>query len=199
MVAAVVGVLVGAGAPAALAQEVTAEIRTWQGQGWKLSQPSLEVYYTVVPPSKEQQQQQDSWGGSGAAAAGAAPGGAGPSTLRMSGSLDDLSAALAKGPQPLQAHRPLDVVTLRRGAAETRVPVASIASVAFVRNPVQESTLPPYVAPTHFRYSATVVLTDGSRVEGDYVNLGAAVLQGMTPQGRVDIPWEDIEVVRFAR
>ena len=55
------------------------------------------------------------------------------------------------------------------------------------------------MAPTHIRYAASVVLTDGSRVDGDYVNLGTVVLRGQTPEGRVDIPWQDIEVVRFSR
>jgi peptidoglycan-associated lipoprotein len=53
------------------------------------------------------------------------------------------------------------------------------------------------VAGTHFRYFATAELVDGSRVEGDYVSLGTTVLRGMTPQGRVDIPWQDIENVSF--
>ncbi|MFQ5520232.1 MAG: peptidoglycan-associated lipoprotein Pal, partial [Candidatus Methylomirabilia bacterium] len=69
----------------------------------------------------------------------------------------------------------------------------------FFRQPVEKSPLPPYVAATHFRHSATVVLVDGSSVEGDYVNLGTTVLRGMTPEGRVDIPWREIENVRFER
>ena len=43
------------------------------------------------------------------------------------------------------------------------------------------------------------MLTDGSRVEADYVNLGTTVVRGMTPQGRVDIPWGDVETIRFQR
>ena len=38
-----------AAASSATAQEVTAEVRTWSGQALQLSQPSLEVFYTIVP------------------------------------------------------------------------------------------------------------------------------------------------------
>jgi hypothetical protein len=40
---------------------------------------------------------------------------------------------------------------------------------------------------------------DGSTVEGDYVNLGTAILRGVTPEGRVDVPWLDIQTIRFTR
>ena len=40
--------LVAAALPAA-AQDVTAEVRTWSGQSLRLTQPSLEVFYTIVP------------------------------------------------------------------------------------------------------------------------------------------------------
>ena len=43
------------------------------------------------------------------------------------------------------------------------------------------------------------VMNDGSRVEGDYVNLGTLVLRGRTSGGRLDISWGDIESVRFQR
>ena len=43
------------------------------------------------------------------------------------------------------------------------------------------------------------MLEDGSRVEGDYVNLGTTFLRGRAGQGRVDIPWDQIEIVRFKR
>jgi len=85
------------------------------------------------------------------------------------------------------------------GRFERRIPLEAIKDLAFRRIQVSGSTLPPYVAPTHFRYAASALLTDGSRVDGDYVNLGSAVLRGLTPQGRVEVPWQDIEVVRFSR
>ena len=37
----------------ALAQDVTAEVKTWSGQSWRLSQPSLEVFYSIVSKSRE--------------------------------------------------------------------------------------------------------------------------------------------------
>jgi len=40
---------------------------------------------------------------------------------------------------------------------------------------------------------------DGERVEADYVNLGTAMLRGTTPNGRVEIPWEEVEHVIFER
>jgi len=47
--------------------------------------------------------------------------------------------------------------------------------------------------------AATAVLSDGSKIEGDYVNLGTALLRGATPQGTIDIPWDEIESIRFRR
>jgi len=48
--------VLGAVALPAAAQDVTAEVKTWAGQSLRLSQPSLEVFYTIVPreegPSK---------------------------------------------------------------------------------------------------------------------------------------------------
>jgi hypothetical protein len=90
-------------------------------------------------------------------------------------------------------------VSFTQAGVERRIPLDAIRDLAFRRTQVSNSTLPPYVAPTHFRYAASALLTDGSRVEGDYVNLGTAILRGLTSQGRVDIPWQDIEVVRFSR
>src|SRR5713226_8245353 len=59
--------LVAAAIPAA-AQEVTAEVRTWSGQSVRLSQPSLEVFYTIVP------KQEGPGGPQVPGAAGGAPG-----------------------------------------------------------------------------------------------------------------------------
>jgi hypothetical protein len=44
-----------------------------------------------------------------------------------------------------------------------------------------------------------IVLADGTRVEADYVNLGTLIVRGMTPAGRVDIPWRNIQTVEFRR
>jgi hypothetical protein len=114
------------------------------------------------------------------------------------GSPQALAGLLERGPDPLSGQRQADAVTLQKGGVERRLPLASMASLAFARQPVV-SALPPYIAPTHFRYAATAVLLDGTKVEGDYVNLGTTILRGITVDGRVEIPWYEIETLRFVR
>ncbi len=196
LVAGLVAIIsLGAGAQAG-AQDVVADVKTWTGQEWRLNQPSLEVFYTIVPAAK------DDAGGApapaGAAAAGAATQG-GSRGAMVFGTMKDLGSLMAPGPQTLQGRTTVESVTLARSGAEMRVPLGSVASIAFSRQPVAGSTLPPYLAGAHFRHGATVMLTDGSRVDADYVNLGTTVVRGMTPQGRVDIPWGDVETIRFQR
>ncbi len=170
-------------APPVMAQEVTAEVRTWSGESWRLMQPSLEVFYTILPKGK-------AGGGSNGMQSLA-------SSVTGGGILERTHTREAQAPAPMQGHKRREVVTLFREGAETQIPLARIKSLQFFRQPVEKSPLPPYLAGTHFRYFATAELVDGSRVEGDYVSLGTTVLRGMTPQGRVDIPWQDIENVRF--
>lgn len=179
------------------AQEATVEVRTWSGQAWRLSQPYFEVFYTVIPPSKD--------GGAPAAAPAGGGGygsgmsaGSGSSQGIVFGSVKDLSGLFAPlGPQPIDGRSRVEAILFVRDGAETRVQVERIATLAFSRKPVADSTLPPYIAPTHFRHGAAAVTIDGTRLEADYVNLGTMVLRGMTPHGRVDIPWGDIETARF--
>jgi len=193
-------VAVAAVSPAA-AQDVTAEVRTWNGQSLRLSQPSLEVFYTIVPNDN------GSGGQQAPGAAGGAPGsmGSGVSSgsligTEITGSIQNLNKLFKdQGPQPLQGNRQAETVSITQAGVERRIPLETIRDLAFKRAQVSNSTLPPYVAPKHFTYAASVLLNDGSRVDGDYVNLGTAILRGLTPEGRVDIPWQDIEVVRFAR
>jgi hypothetical protein len=104
---------------------------------------------------------------------------------------------LPPGPPSKQGRRQQNEVILSRQGVEVHVPVSSLASLAFTRLSVVPSGLPPYVS--LFRHGATAVLADGSKVDGDYVNLGTAVLRGTTAQGIIDIPWDEIEVVRFRR
>jgi hypothetical protein len=170
------------------AQDMSADVRTWSGQSWRLTQPSLEVFYTIPAPPK---------GGTDSVAA-PSPGGS-KTSLSMSGPLQALESFFDSGPGPRQGHRQADYITIRRGEVETRLPVASVTSLTFTRQPVSGSPLPPYFVRRHVRYGATATLTDGSRVEGDYVNFGTLVLRGQTAEGRVDISWEDIESVRFQR
>ena len=187
----------------ALAQDLTADVRTWGGQSLKLDQASFEVFYTIFPPQNE-----DSGGGGGKAggmeglSASSARVNSGSDRLQAAqvfGSLRSIGALLDRGPEPMQGNKRRDYVTLSSGGVERQIPVTSIASVAFQRRQVENSTLPPYVARQHYRYGATVMLLDGSRVDGDYVNLGTALLRGTIPEGRVEIPWQDIETIRFAR
>jgi hypothetical protein len=183
------------------AQERTADVRTRSGQTWRLTDPSLHVLFTVIPkPDGEGGVPPPPAGGPPAAPGGAGMGasvGSGPQP-QLTGSVQGLKKALATGPEPLRAQRPSEVITVVKDEVEILVPFASIAVLAISRVEVANSTLPPYVAPTHVRYSAAVALVDGSVLEGTYVNLGTTVLRGISPQGRVEVPLEDIESVRFA-
>src|SRR5262244_3169867 len=177
----------------AAAQDVTAEVRTWSGQSVQLSQPSLEVFYTIVPKTED-------GGGGGQQYSGAVAGGASGSMgsgtssgsligTEISGSIRSLSRLFKdKGPEPLQGNRQVVTVSLTQAGVERRIPLDAIKDLSFTRAQVSDSTLPPYVAPTHFKYAASAMLTDGSRVDGDYVNLGTAILRGLTSQGGVEIP-----------
>jgi len=173
------------GATPAPAQTSNAEVRTWSGHVYQLAEPSLEVLYTIRVPQKD----------NGPSEGGATTGARAP---MLFGTASAISGFLDKQPEPLQGHRQSETITLRKDGAEIRLPLASIGAVFFTRHPAR-STLPSYVTAAHYRYAATVVLTDGSRVEGDYVNLGTAFLRGRTADARVDIPWEHIEIVRFTR
>lgn len=168
-------------------QTMSAEVRTWTGDTYQLADPSLEVLYTIMVGKKDE---------------GAAPSESGPATgaktPMLFGSAGAISQFLDKQPDPLLGNRQSETITLRRNGAEIRLPLASISALFFARQPAR-STLPPYVASDHYRYSATAVLNDGSRIEADYVSLGSTFLRGRTPNGRVDISWERIEIVRFTR
>jgi hypothetical protein len=175
----------------AAAQEITAEVRTWGGESLALTRPSVEVFYTVLPKEGEEP---------GAAPPGALqPANGGLARANITGSFGAMKKAFEAGPEPLRAQRETSVLTLSRAGVEIRVPVERIATLTLMRQRVAGSGLPPYVAPTHYRYVATATLTDGSRIEADYLNFGTAVLRGMTPQGRVDIPFDEIESIRFSR
>ena len=201
LMAILVAVISLGGAPAG-AQDVVAHVKTWTGQVWRLSQPSLEVFYTIVPPPKDD-------GGGAPAPTGPATGAAGAygssvvggasRGAMLFGTLKDLDALAAPGPQTLQGRASVESLTIARAGVETRVLLENVDSVVFFRQPVAGSTLPAYVAASHFRHAATVILRDGSRLDGDYVNLGTTVVRGLTPQGRVDIPWVDVETISFQR
>jgi hypothetical protein len=166
------------------AQEAVAEVRTWSGETLRLSQPSLEVFYTILTKREEGAQPPD-------ASPSAAP-------AMLFGSTTALSGMLDKKPEPLSGQRQAETLTLQKGPVERRIPLLNLASLAFARRLIA-SELPPYLAPTHFRYAATAVLADGTTVEADYVNLGTTILRGTTSDGRVEIPWHEIETLRFVR
>src|SRR5258705_10515359 len=146
-------VAVAAVSPAA-AQDVPAEVRTWNGQSLRLSQPSLEVFYTIVPNDN------GSGGQQAPGAAGGAPGsmGSGVSSgsligTEITGSIQNLNKLFKdQGPQPLQGNRQTEAVSITQAGIERRIPLETIQDPAFKRAQVSNSTLPPYVAPTHFRY-----------------------------------------------
>jgi len=186
-------------AGAADAQDVTATVRTWSGQSLELTQPSLEVFYTIVSKSQETPSQ----GGGTPVGQFGGMGTRGLGTLGAS-YLDPSIATLTRlfgsqAPDTIQGHRQSQEITVFREGVATQIAVARIASLAFTRQPVKDSSLPPYIAATHVRSGAMVVLTDGSRVDADYVNLGAMLLRGTAAGGRVDIPWQDIQTVEFRR
>ncbi len=182
----------------AQAQDITADVRTWSGQSWRLSQPSLEVFYTIVSKPQEQSAQ-----GGGAVGQVTSFGSLSLGSLGRESadpSLVTLNRFFGKSaPETIQGHRQGQEITAYRGGVATQIPLASISSITFKRQPVRDSSLPPYVAAKHIRYAADIALADGTRIDADYVNLGTAILRGTTPDGRMDIPWQDIEVVRFAR
>jgi len=184
-------------AGSAAAQDVTATVRTWNGQSLQIAQPSLEVFYTIVSRSQE------SSGPGGSANIGQVSGGAnlGLGILgrqAVDPSLITLNRLFgSQAPDTIQGHRQAQEITVYQGGVATQIAVASIATLAFARRPVQDSSLPPYISDV--RSSATVLLTDGTRVEADYVNLGGMLLRGAVPGGRIDVPWQDIQTVEFRR
>ncbi len=203
IIAALALASLAASAVPSLAQDLTADVRTWSGQSLTLKQPSFEVVYTMFPPPQEGEQ---GGGGQTGGMEGLATQGAGVQSgtgrlqaAQVFGSLRSIGALLDRGSEPMQGNKQSDHVTLHRGGVERQIPVTSIASLTFQRRRVANSTLPPYVANQHYRHGATATLVDGTRVDGDYVNLGTALLRGMTAEGHVDIPWQDIESIRFSR
>ncbi len=178
----------------AIAQDTTAEVRMWSGQSVVLAGPWVEVFYTAMPKLA---------GDEAPAPPGGAPPvppmGAGGTQPEIRGSFQSMKSAFQEGPQPLPAHRETSILTFSRAGVQVRVPLERLATLTIARQPVAGSSLPPYVSPTHQRYGATATLTDGSRIDADYLNFGTAVLRGMTSQGRVEVPFDQIESIRFTR
>lgn len=185
-------------ASSAAGQDVTAEVQTWSGQSFQIAQPSLDVFYTIVSKSQES----SGGGGTGVGQLG----GMTQLGLGVLGrqavdpSLFTLNRLFgSQAPDTIQGHRQASEIILYRDGVPMQIPVAGIATLTFTRQPVQDSSLPPYLADSHMRSGATAVLTDGTRVEADYVNLGTLIVRGMTRAVRVDIPWQDIQRIEFRR
>jgi hypothetical protein len=180
------------------AQEVTADVTTWSGQSWRLSEPSLELFYSIV--SRPQEASGDKGAEAGRTTNFASLTLGGLSRESIDPSVATLNRLFGKSaPDTIQGHRQAQEITAYRGGVAIQVPLVNISSIRFKRQPVQDSSLPPYVAATHVRYSADIALVDGGRVEADYINLGTAILRGRTADARLDIPWQDVEFLRFGR
>jgi hypothetical protein len=172
-------------------------VQTWDGQSWTLREPTLEVFYTLVGPKPDESVGGPTAGGTQINLIGRslAP--------RFSGAMGSIQAE-ARGldsgsPDATQGRRQRQALTVVRRGSEIQVPLASVAQIRFSREPITKSPLPPYVADDHFRYAAVIVLLDGSTIEADSVNLGTTILRGTSPQGRVDIPWREVEQLRLVR
>jgi len=184
----------GGTATPGLAQDVTAEVQTWDGRVWRVTEPSLETFYTVMPKPAERP------GMLPAAPAAPPPQTGSPAAaLPAPGAGPAASQGSATEPEPTVAQRQRTVVSLFQGGIEVQIPLSQITSLVFVRQRVPDAVLPPYVAPTHFRHSVIAVLRDGASIDAAYVNLGTTVLRGTADGRRVDIPWEEIAVLRFSR
>src|SRR5687768_14241051 len=104
------------------AQDPVAEVRTWSGQTLRLTQPSLEVFYTILVKSPEALEAADTGQSSTASA-----------QPLFFGSAKALSGALDKKPEPLSGQRQATAVTLAKAGVETKIPLASVNSLTFSR------------------------------------------------------------------
>ena len=178
---AVVMLLVGS----AVAQESSAIIRTYQGVSYKVADASLEVFYTIGEPSEKPVETGTQFGSministNATATAGGEP-----------------SAPAGNGARLLRGHSRASEFAMWRQGVETRIALDQVRAIRFVRTPLA-AALPPYIP--HYRYSASVSMVTGQQVEADYVNLGAMIVRGVGQNGRVDVPWEEVESIAFER
>jgi hypothetical protein len=182
-VAAIAIVMLMAGG--ALGQESSATIHTYQGVSYKLTDPSLEVFYTIGE------------------AKGTTEGAKLPSMISISTSATAGGGEQAAGGGQeaglLRGHSRANEITIANQGVETRVPLEQIRALRFTRTPASVGglQLPPYVP--YYRYSVSVSLIGGEHVDADYVNLGGTIVRGTAPNGRVEIPWEEVESIVFER
>ena len=187
MTAALILVLLVGGAAG---QGTTATVRTHQGTSYQVSDPSLEVFYTIGEPKEKKEEGEKFQPTINVTTRMTAPGGAGDQPTAG-------GPGAEKEEKLLRGHSRATEIAVSKDGAETRIGWDRIRAIYFTRKPVPASGLPPYI--THYRYAVSLTLMGGETVEGDYVNLGTTVLRGTTPNGRVDIPWEEIAYLIIER
>jgi hypothetical protein len=173
-------------ASSAVGQESSATIRTYQGVSYKVADPSLEVFYTIGEPKEKPAEIGTQFG----------------SMINISTSAT--SSTGGEPPSPagteerlLRGHSRANDLVMSRKGVETRIALDQIRTIRFTRKPVARTALPTYIP--HYRYSASVIMVTGQQVEADYVNLGATIVRGVGENGRVDVPWEEVEHIIFDR
>ena len=180
----------------ALAQDTSATIRTYQGIAYKVADPSLEVFFTIGEPKGTEGSA--SQGSGGYQSFGTM---INVSSTSSAGGGGDQSAGggAAKDGGLLRGHYPANHITVSNQGVEKRIAWDQIRAMRFARKPVTIAglQLPPYVP--HYKYAVSVSLMSGEQMEADYVNLGATVVRGIMPGGRVEIPWGEIETIVFDR
>jgi hypothetical protein len=177
-----------AGPTLATAQDVVADVETFRGVTMQISQPYLETLYTVIPTPVVT--------ASGTAASGT-PGGAAQAPVTTMGRTIK-ETQIGAGPQPIQARRSQNSVTFVRNGVEMQVPFDRLVAMLVERRPVTMNRMPAYVDPV-MQSTATVTLVDGATIEGASVNFGSAMLRGMSSQGAIELPLEDVKTIRIKR
>lgn len=174
-------------AEAAACQGATATVRTHEGVSYTVANLSLESFYTIGELKAKPPEREPFGSTISTATSGATPQGAGSDGKPYGGDQQKPEEKTLRG------HSRIGEITVVRNGVETRIPLESARGMFFVRTPVRDSPLPPYIS--HYRYSVYASLLSGQTVYGDYVNLGTTVLRGTTSAGRVEIPWEEVEQV----
>ena len=176
----------------AAAQDVVAEVETWQGQTLRIAQPSLEVMYSIVPAPILGRSGAAIGEGAGAPAAAAAPVAVSVGTTTVQ------KTPVGAGPAPIQGRRPQNFVTFVSSGVEIQVPFERIAAILVERRPVATNMLPSYVEPS-MRSVATATLVDGGTIQAAQVNFGNATLRGTIPQGTIELPLDDVKMLKITR
>ena len=180
-------------AQAATAQEVTAEVRTWTGRAWRLSEPWIRGL--LHDHAQAQRGGDAAHGGTDGRTAGHRRGG---------GAHSRRSEVRFSGPETLRLWPRAEACSAGCGFPDSARAGVEVAGAGQADREPDDRPAPSRTARsrrtslrTHFRYSAVATLADGSRVEADYFNFGTAVVRGMTTAGRVEIQFDEIETLRF--